>query len=302
MNHPYQSHHRPALSAVFTLALAAAVATTSAQAALIEAGGEVYINNVSGANSSASSNSGPLAEIGSDDSADFTTSGSFRTAVDQNGTFTASTNGRINNFGNAPVNSFDIQAYTQYSDDLTNNTTVAQEQLVTINLAAGNAQLHTFDSGGAADYLSTSLQLDLSFGAASIYSSGYSLRNRGGNIVGVQTGTDTFLGTTNTAFGLRTFDWDAQVITLVLGTLDPGASSSFTYRYDSQSIGSISNAFCDSGEGSLCVSSNAFGDPVSFAFSTRAVGGPSTSVPEPGTMALLGFGLFALISSRRRRG
>lgn len=300
MSHPIHLQQRPILSAVFGLALASAVTATSAQAALVEVGGTISINGGTVTSYSDSSSTGSVSEVQDQNSMDFSSNASFRTSVDQNGTFSASTSGRIDDFGISPSNQYSTSAYVEFADSLTNSTTVAQEQLVTISLAAGNAQVHEFDSGGAGDILNTELLLDLSFGSTDVYSSGYRLQNRRGNIFGSQTGSDIFAGAQTSAFGLSNFNWDAQVITVVLGTLNPGTSSNFVYRYSSSSFGSISDAFCDSGEGSLCSSGNSFGDPISFAFSTRAVGGPTTSVPEPATGALLGLGLFALIGSRRR--
>ncbi len=300
MSHPFHLKQRPILCAVFSLALASTITATSAQAAIIQAGGSVTINGTTVASTMDSSNTNSVTENGAGDSADFTTTGSYRTSVDQSGSFLAATSGSINDFGLAPVNNYETQAFVQFSDTLTNNTTVAQEQLVTINLAAGGASVNQFDAFGSLDSLSTDLMLDLSFGASSVYSSGYRLQNTGGTITRSQLGSDTFAGTAGFAFGLEIFEWDAQAITVALGVLNPGTSSNFTYRYNSSSFGSISNGFCDVGEGSLCGSRNSFGDPVSFAFSTRAVGGPPTGVPEPTTGALLGLGLFALVGSRRR--
>lgn len=300
MSHPIHIQQRPVLCAVFSLALASAVTATSAQAAIIEAGGSVVLNGTTTASTMDSSSTDSVTESGFGDTADFTTTGSYRTTVDQNGSFLAATSGSINNFGSAPVNNYETQAYVQFSDTLTNSTAVAQEQLVTINLAAGGAQVNQFDAFGGSDSLETELMLDLSFGANNVYSSGFRLENVGGTISRTQLGGDTFAGVSSFAFGLEIFEWDAQVITVALGVLNPGASSNFTYRYNSSSFGSISNGFCDVGEGSLCGSRNSFGDPVSFAFSTRAIGGPVNPVPEPTTGALLGLGLFALIGSRRR--
>lgn len=300
MSHPVQIQNRPVLCAVFGLALASAVTATSAQAALIEASGSFTINGGTPVTSSDNSDTDSVSASGSGSSADFAAGTSFLTSVDQDGTFSVASGGNISSFGMAPANSYEAEASILFSESLTNTTAFVQEQLVTINLAAGAAEVSNFDFSGSSDALSTKLMLDLSFGSTNVYSSGYQLQNNGGIISRVQLGSDLFVGTENNPIGASNFSWSSQVITIVLGQLNPGTSSTFNYSYGTSSSGSISDAFCDVGEGSVCGSRNNFSDPISFALSTRVVGGPTTSVPEPATGALLGLGLFALLGSRRR--
>lgn len=145
------------------------------------------------------------------------------------------------------------------------------------------------------------------------------------------------LATTGTALDNATqsgssYYWDGTTVTLDLGVLAAGDSMTLDYDLVTTAFGAYDADSCDGGYGGYggyggdggdlvplvigglgCMSQAALGDPGEISADTlppdTGLGGPfsltatelQNTVPEPGTLALLGLGLGAIGYGRRRR-
>ncbi len=218
---------------------------------------------------------------------------------------------------------FSAQGYIQQSVTFTNTSGIAQNYFFDFTINRGSLSAYDY-AGLNGDFIQAGNDVAITLNGTAIFTSTANLRNddSGANLVT----TGTVLGSYSS--GSESYFWGPYTDTLDLGVF--GAGETFTLEYDILTFadGDIVNRVCDNdgyggygevGNGygevigddgyGLCDMSYArsqFGDPNNInsipAFTgVTFTGVPTTSVPEPGTLFLMGSGVLGLAFARRRK-
>jgi len=221
---------------------------------------------------------------------------------------------------------FDAQGHIQQVIDFTNTTGVAQQYTYDFTINFGYIEA-TYDGiFGAGEFVEAGNNISITLDGIDKFTSGATITNNGSGISLVKSGTA--LSTAGASGGF--YSWDTYIGSIDLGVFDAGESFQLEYDITTFASSNISGQVCDFrdeeidfrfteaefGDGlevlESCVTNYAyshFGDPNFIAGipqSPAGLGGvitaqPAATVPVPGTLLLLGGGVFGLLLARRQQ-
>lgn len=198
---------------------------------------------------------------------------------------------------------FDSTARFIRTWDITNDSGVAQNYSFTFYIYDGRMSARDLTLGGAGSgYAEYAIDI-VRDGVTSLFSSTAKIAHDG-----TLTTTGTVLnGASNGSVG---YSWGGTYVTVNLGILNAGQSTSVAYDLVSHAVGNYGLGTCVDGDhpityGGQCTgfSSVIVGDPNQLnATPIPGIGIiAANAVPEPGTLGLLGLGGLAVLGLRRRR-
>ncbi|NOX76201.1 MAG: PEP-CTERM sorting domain-containing protein [Gammaproteobacteria bacterium] len=212
---------------------------------------------------------------------------------------------------------FSAQGRIQQSMTFTNTSGVTQNYFFDFTINRGS--LSAYDSAGlSGDFVLAGNDVAITLDGDTLFTSSASLLNDDNGVNLSMAGT--ILG--SYAPGSEYYAWGPYTGTLSLGAFDAGQV--FTLEYDILTFSSSDTLWQNCGDdgygsdgygnvsevgGGGCRTSSGksqFGDPNSVSSSpifspTNVIGVPTTSVPEPGTLFLMGGGVLGLAFARRRK-
>jgi len=200
---------------------------------------------------------------------------------------------------------FDTTAHLTQSLVLTNDLGVAADFSLDFYLYSGILSAYGAGNGGA------SYDLSIKQGGSTIlFSSAASISN-----TGVLTRSGTRLSGASRSGS--SYAWNDTVVSLDLGTLAAGASTTLNYDLVVTAFGNYSSSSClmaegpfstwivlgNSTEDGACSAKASFGDPfqVNSLIPPVVTASAAGTIPEPLSIGLVGLGLVALASQRRKR-